>query len=233
PRRPRPRPRRTSLVLRRRTTTTMTPPCGYASDTPRPTRSRVPGGPTAYAATRPAAAGVVTGAVRRRTFPRRRPEGFTPGPHINDGRRGSPARPGRCPTPRAGRDFPTQPNPGTAQPPPLVDMVGSIGYLTPDGAWYVSGRSRDDGGPITYPFGQGRLEFPVDALVPLQLIGIAVKDFLATSGRRRPPDLAWRRWPAQPAQPPLIGEDHRWFPTGHARCHGGTGFAALGHNDGD
>jgi hypothetical protein len=93
-----------------------------------------------------------------------------------------------------------------------VDVLGSIGYLTTDGAWYVQGKRRDDGGPIMYPFGQRRLEFPADALIPLQLVGIPIKDFLATSGRRRPPDLTWRPWPAQPPQPAPIGENHRWSP---------------------
>src|SRR2546421_9835124 len=53
-----------------------------------------------------------------------------------------------------------------------LDVVGRIGYLTKEAAWYVQGKPGDGGLPITYPFAAERLAFPNDALVPLQLIGI-------------------------------------------------------------
>src|SRR5204863_9875016 len=73
-----------------------------------------------------------------------------------------------------------------------LDVVGSIGYVTPEGAWYVQGKPGDDGLPIIYPYGAERLEFPDDALVPLELVGMPIKDFLVNGGSRRPPNLAWR-----------------------------------------
>ena len=78
------------------------------------------------------------------------------------------------------------------------DLVGSVAFAAADGAWYVHGTSRAADAPVTYSLRRGGVGFPADALVPLNLIGGAVKGFLATGGTGRPPGLPWRPWPDGP-----------------------------------
>jgi hypothetical protein len=73
------------------------------------------------------------------------------------------------------------------------DLMGSVRYVGPTGVWYAQGTPGPGGAPVAYGVPGGVLEFPTDALVALELIGVTVKDFLLNSGCRRP-----RRLPGAP-----------------------------------
>ncbi len=87
-----------------------------------------------------------------------------------------------------------------------TEDVGSLRLTTPDAVWYAHGKPRDDNQPISYQLLWDRQGFPPDALIPLDDIRAALKDFLVNSGRRRPAGLHWIEWPAP--EPDRIARKH-------------------------
>jgi hypothetical protein len=73
--------------------------------------------------------------------------------------------------------------------------VGVLRLMTYDAVWYAAGKPRDDDQPISYQLLCDRQPFPPDALLRLDDVRAAIKDFLVNNRRRRPVGLAWTEWP--------------------------------------
>jgi hypothetical protein len=74
------------------------------------------------------------------------------------------------------------------------------------GTYYGAGKSRAQD-ELVYYAGQDR-EFPIDSQLSIDVIRTAVKEFVA-SGGKRPTSIDWkpgrRTWPDVSRQPPLVG----------------------------
>jgi Immunity protein Imm1 len=90
-----------------------------------------------------------------------------------------------------------------------AEDVGSLRLTTYDAVWYAQGKPPDDDQPVCYQLLYDRQEFPPDALLPLDDIRAAVKDFLVNSGRRRPINLSWIEWP-RPEPHRLLHQRRQW-----------------------